>query len=69
VDLVVDCRANPNFDGFSWDVEIRREPSAADQPNRWPSAEGFYGPASQQLGPWTRLAQVLLISNEFMFVD
>jgi hypothetical protein len=26
-------------------------------------------PTAQQLGPWELLAQVLLLSNEFAFVD
>ncbi len=69
VDFVVDCRAHPNFDGFSWIAEIVRTPSVAGYPNVWKNADGFRGPPAQRLGPWARLAQVLLMSNEFMFVD
>jgi hypothetical protein len=36
---------------------------------KWDSREGFGGPVSPPLNRWGQLAQVLLMTNEFMFVD
>jgi hypothetical protein len=69
IDLAVDCRGNPNYDGFSWTVDLRRVPPVDDATNHWSSKDDFRGPPADALDPWTRLAQVLLMSNEFMFVD
>ena len=35
----------------------------------WHSANDFSGPAPPRLNPWEQLAQALLVSNEFVFVD
>ena len=35
----------------------------------WDSVSGFHGPLVPPLSRWEQLAQVLLMSNEFMFVD
>ena len=67
VDFVVECRSNPNHDAFQWKVTLgsgRRRGQA-----RIDSAARFTGPAPRALNKWERLAQVLLISNEFQFVD
>jgi hypothetical protein len=69
IDLMVDCRTSPSFDGFTWTVELRSESAGTGEVIRWQSSAGFRGPAPNQLSPWARLAQVLLMSNEFMFVD
>ncbi len=69
IDLVTDCRENPNFDGFRWAVRIRLEPSDDGQPQTWDSTAGFAGPAPEPLDRWQRLAHVLLLTNEFAFID
>jgi hypothetical protein len=69
VDLLVDCRSGPSFDGFSWTVTIRLESEQEGLRREWNSSVGFRGPRAAPLGPWERLAQVLLMSNEFTFVD
>jgi len=38
----------------------------------WHSQKGFHGPVPEMAEPldaWEKYAQVLLLSNEFMFVD
>jgi hypothetical protein len=35
----------------------------------WESAAGFHGPITPPLTRWQELAQVLLMSNEFAFID
>ncbi len=64
IDFVVDCRESPSYDSYEWTPTI--ELLDASNPHTW-SAEGeFRGP---RLKPWEALAQVLMLTNEFMFVD
>ena len=35
----------------------------------WESSSGFHGPLAVPLTRWQELAQILLMSNEFAFVD
>ncbi|QDV78617.1 PSD1 and planctomycete cytochrome C domain-containing protein [Botrimarina mediterranea] len=69
IDFVVDCRESEAFDSFGWDVTLNllREGEEVATPYR--STTGFEGPAPAPLDRWGRLAQVLLMSNEFQFVD
>jgi hypothetical protein len=69
VDFVVDCRENENSDGFrsrivltqSVDGRLRRV---------WNSEDDFRDPTNAgRLDPWAQLAQALLLTNEFAFVD
>ncbi len=66
VDFVVDCRDNENHDSFQWAPRIE-EVGLGSQ--RWDSSLQFRGPQPKGLGVWPQLAQVLLLSNEFQFVD
>ena len=69
IDLVTDCRDHPSFDGFRWAVAIRLEPTDGSSPRTWDSATGFSGPDPEPLDRWQRLAHVLLLTNEFAFID
>ena len=69
VDLVTDCRAEPSFDGFRWTVTVRLESAQSDGRRQWDSAADFRGPQPELLSPWVRLAQMLLMTNEFAYVD
>jgi len=62
VDVIVDPKATDHSDSFEMALELR---SAAGTVLA-NTEEEFSGPA---LDPWVAYAQVLLISNEFMFVD
>lgn len=65
LDLVTDCLENPSHDGFQWKVRIQYQgggesfDSSRELPARRPNP----------LTPWDQLAQALLASNEFSFVD
>ncbi|NNM28906.1 MAG: DUF1553 domain-containing protein, partial [Akkermansiaceae bacterium] len=63
LDFIVESKGDENSDSFQWAPVIRRD--GGDLPLA-EAGPGFSGPA---LEPWARLAQVLLLSNEFMFVD
>ncbi|MDB5173917.1 MAG: Protein of unknown function (DUF1553)/Protein of unknown function (DUF1549)/Planctomycete, partial [Phycisphaerales bacterium] len=75
IDFIVDCRESPEFDSFTWSPVIRVTGSPAiagnDGPKEWNAATDFGGPekSSRALGPWEKYVQVLLESNEFVFVD
>jgi hypothetical protein len=66
VDLIIDDVGDTSFDSFNWAPELRdvSNPSAV-----WNSQTQFHGPAPKPLDTWAMLAQVLLLSNEFQFVD
>jgi len=69
IDLVTDCRTGPSHDGFRWTVAVRLESPRSDGRREWDSAADFRGPRPEPLSPWTRLAQVLLMTNELAYVD
>ncbi|MEA2708600.1 MAG: hypothetical protein QOF78_1201 [Phycisphaerales bacterium] len=79
LDFVVDNgRANNvDNDSFSWPVTITKqaavEPVAGDDTGgSWSSVKEFTGPPAappNPMTPWEKFAQVLLESNEFVFVD
>jgi mono/diheme cytochrome c family protein len=65
LDFLVDCRGNDNSDGFRWHPLIRGEKA------EWDAKAQFAGPPKpkQSLKAWEQYAQVLLETNEFVFVD
>jgi mono/diheme cytochrome c family protein len=67
IDFVVDLRESLNSDEFLWAPTIRM--LGSDPEPTWDAARDFAGPVSPQLSPREQLAQVLLMANEFMFVD
>ncbi|HZK82972.1 MAG TPA: DUF1553 domain-containing protein, partial [Humisphaera sp.] len=75
IDFVVDCRSSPESDSFSWapTVRVADAPSAAgtDGPEEWNAATNFGGPekVGKSLSAWDKYVQVLLESNEFVFMD
>ncbi len=72
LDFIVFCRTNESFDSFNWSPKVA---STEKRPNKvWDFSADFpKGPNPQTpdapLTPWEQLAQVLLLSNEFQFVD
>lgn len=75
IDFVVDCRTGPLCDSFTWapTVRVADNPGIAgdDAPEQWNAATDFGGPEKvvKSLTPWEKYVQVLLESNEFVFVD
>jgi hypothetical protein len=75
LDFIVACGENNNSDGFTWAPHIRiAGPAGGPQAitAEWSAESGFRGPPAAAVKPltaWERYSQVLLISNEFMFVD
>ena len=65
IDFVVDIGGGLGFDQFLW------APAVVSGTERWDVRSGFAGPrvADETLSPWAQYAQVLLLTNEFAFVD
>jgi Protein of unknown function (DUF1553)/Protein of unknown function (DUF1549)/Planctomycete cytochrome C len=72
LDFVVDCHKSDDSDGFAWAPVIKTKQIAGSFTSSvqlWHSANDFSGPPPPRLTAWEQLAQALLISNEFVFVD
>ena len=73
VDFVVDCAGNENSDTFIWHPLLILKPDENDPDIRltWDAKKDFSEPEfmPDPLTPWEKFAQVLLETNEFVFVD
>jgi hypothetical protein len=74
IDFIVDTTAGARAVNFKWAPRLemaRVESGEADLPCVWDARENFIDPRKQPkpLDPWEKYAQVLLISNEFFFVE
>ncbi len=75
VDFIVDCRENEDSDTFTWAPAIKLSApgggSYAAVTQQWDAKEDFSGPKDTPppLNALEKYAQVLLVSNEFVFVD
>jgi hypothetical protein len=65
IDFVVDSRDDPELDAFTWKIKIEDTEKA----DSWDSEQDFKGPPVRPMTSRARAAQVLLMSNEFAFVD
>jgi hypothetical protein len=63
VDFIADCLDNVAYDRFGWAPVLRMGERT------WSAEADFGGPAEAPLTPWEKYAQVLLETNEFVFVD
>jgi hypothetical protein len=63
VDFIADCLDNVAYDRFGWAPLLRMGDRA------WSAEADFAGPSEAPLKPWEKYAQVLMETNEFVFVD
>lgn len=68
IDFLTDCRTEDSFDSFDWAPLVRVIEPVAHAAS-FASNTGFEGPPPPRLTPWEQYAQVLLLTNEFAFVD
>ncbi len=63
IDFVVDSKGDYDNDKFGWApvIEIGEQ--------KWDARSEFRGPDTPALDAWEQLAQVLLLTNEFAFID
>ena len=77
LDFVADCRQSVEFDSFHWapvvKISAEKRSGPADEPTEWSAKNDFNGPpkapARRPLNAWEKLAQVILLANETIFVD
>jgi mono/diheme cytochrome c family protein len=75
VDFVTDCRTSVDSDSFAWSPTIRiigaNSPGQGAGAGEWNAKADFSGPKerAKPLTSWEKYAQVLLMSNELVFVD
>lgn len=67
IDFVVDIRDTLNSDQFLWAPVITEVDPPG--PTAWDARVDFGGGPAPTLGPWEQLAQVLLMANEFSFIE
>ena len=69
IDFVVDCRSNGSHDSFQSAIMVTQFVGNRIQ-RVWKSEDDFRdSPGAARLGAWPQLAQALLLTNEFIFVD
>jgi hypothetical protein len=69
IDLITDCLTSPTHDSFGWTVNIQLK--ATSGVHTFDSVQDFNKPSPSKiaLDVWEQLAQVLLLSNEFAFIE
>lgn len=74
LDFIVDIADGLNSDQFLWSPKIVPSPHATGSggdtsQETWDAKKDFSAQPKQPLNAWEQLVQVLMLSNEFMFVD
>jgi mono/diheme cytochrome c family protein len=69
VDFIVDIGDGLSYDQFLWRIKITGRDPEGGAETVWGSSDDFGAQESKRLDPWGQLAQVLLCTNEFLFVD
>jgi hypothetical protein len=73
LDFAVDCRDNTTSDGFRWSPSLKRNASANMDSRTtqtvWDAQSDFKAPPPAKLEALEQMAQALLITNEFLFID
>lgn len=69
LDFVVDIGDGLNNDDFTWEIDVSELAGDVRPAATWNARAQFAGVPTEQLNPWAQAAQVLLMSNEFLFVD
>jgi hypothetical protein len=71
IDFIADLRADVGFDSFTWAPRLRYVETTGGKEDAFNAKNDFAGPQKERkpLTPWEKYAQVLLLSNELMFVD
>jgi mono/diheme cytochrome c family protein len=71
IDFIVDSNVTLDSDSFNWAPVIKAVGDGSGKNLAWNAKNEFSGPAEvvAPLNAWEKYAQVLLMSNEFAFVD
>ena len=73
IDFILDCMGNASNDNFRWTPTVRRLGMPANMNDGtktiWSAQSDFAGPPPPPLMPMGQLAQALLMTNEFLYID
>ena len=71
IDFIVDANVSLDSDSFNWAPVIKTVSGSSGGTMAWNAKSEFGGPPEPfvPLNAWEKYAQVLLMSNEFAFVD
>lgn len=71
IDFVVDINGELNSDQHLWApvIVVKNETAAQSPDTTWNAITDFTGPITVYLAPWEQLSQVMLLTNEFGYVD
>jgi hypothetical protein len=70
LDFLVDIGGGLNSDQFLWSISLADTQADREKPAlAWSSQTDFPANTATPLTPWEQLAQAILCSNEFLFVD
>lgn len=70
IDFLVDIGDGLNSDQFLWDISLTDTQADREKPAKaWNAKSDFPADQTTPLTAWEQLAQALLCSNEFLFVD
>lgn len=67
IDFVCESGGTVSHDSFEWSAKLRLRSGGTVE--RFDSVKQFSGTQSKPLDVWSQLAQVLMLANEFVFVD
>lgn len=68
IDFLVDIGEGLAYDQFLWRIRITETTEEPSGSVVWDAQADFLGDSTQRLSPWQQLAQILLCTNEFLFV-
>ncbi len=68
IDFIVSAGKTSASDAFNWNAEIELE-FGGESSTKWSSREGFKPPAPALMDGWEQLAQALMLTNEFIYID
>ncbi len=68
IDLVVEAGKTSTSDAFNWPANIEID-FDGESSTKWSSQEGFKPPPPAMLDGWEQLAQALMLTNEFIYID
>ena len=74
LDFAVDSLGDYEADGFTWSPQIEEvlteeQRQSGAEPRAWSAEQGFPPPGEEPLSPVEQYAQILLMTNEFAFLD
>jgi len=68
IDLICESAGDTSFDSFTWEVKLQLTTTERGV-QTYDSQQQFQSNRPQALSAWSRLSHVLLLANEFVFVD